>query len=120
MELGETDHTGMETDAVLELAEEFENLTDGEGKDTGQVEATEAAEGYMISDNAQSTVTAVAEKKTEPRKPLFSVAGGSNSKFVQVLMSPRKRAPAKQVRKGGGARPAEEKGPSYPKQLPKP
>lgn len=52
MELGETDHTGMETDAVLELAEEFENLTDGEGKDTGQVEATEAAEGYMISDNA--------------------------------------------------------------------
>lgn len=65
-------------------------------------------------------MTAVAEKKTEPRKPLFSVAGGSNSKFVQVLMSPRKRAPAKQVRKGGGARPAEEKGPSYPKQLPKP
>ncbi|KAL0655071.1 hypothetical protein Bca4012_075655 [Brassica carinata] len=90
MELGETDHTGMETDAVLELAEEFQNLTDGEGKDMGQVEATEAAEG------------------------------GSNSKFVQVLMSPRKRAPAKQVRKGGGARPAEEKGPAYPKQLPKP
>ncbi|KAG2266863.1 hypothetical protein Bca52824_073942 [Brassica carinata] len=109
MELGETDHTGMETDAVLELAEEFQNLTDGEGKDMGQVEATEAAE-----------VTAVAEKKTGPHKPLFSVAGGSNSKFVQVLMSPRKRAPAKQVRKGGGARPAEEKGPAYPKQLPKP
>ncbi|RID75381.1 hypothetical protein BRARA_B02428 [Brassica rapa] len=83
----------METDAVLELAEEFQNLTDGEGKDMGQVEATEAA---------------AAKKKTGLRKPLFSVAGGSNSKFVQVLMSPRK---------GGGARPVEEKGPSYPSYL---
>ena len=52
----------------------------------------------MISDNAERTVTAAAEKKTGLRKPLFSVAGGSNSKFVQVLMSPRKRAPSKQVR----------------------
>ncbi|KAF3500495.1 hypothetical protein F2Q69_00044354 [Brassica cretica] len=119
-ELGETDHTGMETDAVLELAEEFQNLTDGEGKYMGQVEATEAVEDDMISDNAERTVTAAAEKKTGLRKPLFSVAGGSNSKFVQVLMSPRKRAPSKQVRKGGGARPVEEKGPSHPKQLPKP
>ena len=118
--MGETDHTGMETDAVLELAEEFQNLTDGEGKYMGQVEATEAVEDDMISDNAERTVTAAAEKKTGLRKPLFSVAGGSNSKFVQVLMSPRKRAPSKQVRKGGGARPVEEKGPSHPKQLPKP
>ena len=78
---------------MLELAEEFQNLTDGEGKDMGQVEATEAA---------------AAEKKTGLRKPLFSVAGGSNSKFVQVLMSPRN---------GGGARPVEEKGPSYPSYL---
>ncbi|KAF2613217.1 hypothetical protein F2Q70_00011190 [Brassica cretica] len=50
-------------------------------------------------------VTAVAEKKPGLRKSLFSVAGGNNSKFVQVLMSPRKRAPAKQsLRKGGGAK----------------
>lgn len=48
------------------------------------------------------------KKKTGLRKPLFSVAGGSNSKFVQVLMSPRN---------GGGARPVEEKGPSYPSYL---
>ncbi|KAF2580748.1 hypothetical protein F2Q68_00004306 [Brassica cretica] len=49
-------------------------------------------------------VTAVAEKKPGLRKSLFSVAGGNNSKFVQVLMSPCKRAPAKQsLRKGGGA-----------------
>ncbi|KAF3506909.1 hypothetical protein F2Q69_00005541 [Brassica cretica] len=48
-------------------------------------------------------VTAVAEKKPGLPKSLFSVAGGNNSKFVQVLMSPRKRAPAKQsLRKGGG------------------
>ncbi|KAG2293149.1 hypothetical protein Bca52824_039818 [Brassica carinata] len=33
MELGETDHTRTETDAGLELADEFQNLTDGEGKD---------------------------------------------------------------------------------------
>lgn len=61
-----------------------------------------------------------AEKKPGLRKPLFSVAGGNNSKFVQVLMSPRKRAPAKQsLRRGGGAKQVEEKGSSHPKQLPK-
>ncbi|KAF3583492.1 hypothetical protein F2Q69_00028406 [Brassica cretica] len=44
-------------------------------------------------------------------KPLFSVAGGNNSKFVQFLMSPRKRAPAKQnLRRGGGAKQVKEKG----------
>ena len=33
MELGETDHTRTETDAGLELADEFQNLTDVEGTD---------------------------------------------------------------------------------------
>ncbi|KAF2566752.1 hypothetical protein F2Q70_00027928 [Brassica cretica] len=121
MELGETDHTRTETDAVLELDEEFQNLTDGEGKDMDQVEAKEVVEEDMARGIAEGTVTAAAEKKLGLRKPLFSVAGGNDSKFVQVLMSPRKCAPAKQsLRKGGGAKQVEEKGSSHPKQLPKP
>ncbi|KAH0903208.1 hypothetical protein HID58_042711, partial [Brassica napus] len=121
MELGETDHTTTETDAGLELADEFQNLTDGEGKDMDQVEAKEFVEEDMTSGIAEGMVTAAAEKMPGLRKPLFSVAGGNNSKFVQFLMSPRKRAPAKQsLCKGGGAKQVEEKGSSHPKQLPKP
>ncbi|KAL0836105.1 hypothetical protein Bca101_087994 [Brassica carinata] len=121
MELGETDHTRTETDAGLGHADEFQNLTDGEGKDMNQVEAKEFVEEDMTSGIAEGTVTAAAEKKPGLRKPLFSVAGGNNSKFVQFLMSPRKRSPAKQsLCKEGGAKQVEEKGSSHPKQLPKP
>ncbi|KAF3604122.1 hypothetical protein F2Q69_00035454 [Brassica cretica] len=56
------------------------NLTDGEGKDMNQVEAKEFVEEDMTSGIAEGTVTAAAEKKPGLRKPLFSVAGGNNSK----------------------------------------
>ena len=82
MELGETDHTRTETDAGLGLADEFQNLTDGEGKDMNQVEAKEFVEEDMTSGIAEGMVTALAEKKPGLRKSLFSFAGGNNSKFV--------------------------------------
>ncbi|WZZ27229.1 hypothetical protein YC2023_010630 [Brassica napus] len=89
MELGETDHTTTETDAGLELADEFQNLTDGEGKDMDQVEAKEFVEEDMTSGIAEGMVTAAAEKMPGLRKPLFSVAGGNNSNGLkgQVRMS---------------------------------
>ncbi|KAF3536123.1 hypothetical protein F2Q69_00020757 [Brassica cretica] len=121
MELGETDHTRTETESGLELDDEFQNLRDREGKDMNQVEAKEVVEEDMTGDIVEGKGATAAEKKPGLRKPLFSVSGGNNSKFAQVLMSPRKRAPAKQsLRKGGGAKQVKEKGSSHPKQLPKP
>ncbi|KAH0892859.1 hypothetical protein Bca4012_005914 [Brassica carinata] len=70
-----------------------------EGMELGETDHT------RTETDAEGMVTALAEKKPGLRKSLFSFAGGNNSKFVQVLMSPRKRAPAKQsLRKGGGAK----------------
>ena len=121
IELGETDHTRMETESGMELDDEFQNLRDREGKDMDQVEAKEVVEEEMTGDIVEGKGATAAEKKPGLRKPLFSVSGGNNSKFAQVLMSPRKRAPAKQSRrKGGGAKKVKEKGSSHPKQLPKP
>ncbi|KAH0935447.1 hypothetical protein HID58_012564 [Brassica napus] len=124
MELGENHHTRKEIGPGLELDDEFQNLTDGEGKDidqVDQVEAKEVADDDMAGDIGEGKGATVVEKKPGLRKPLFSVAVGNNSKFAQVLLSPRKRAAAKQsLRKGGGTKQVEEKGSSYPKQLPKP
>ena len=44
MELGENHHTRKEIGSGLELDDEFQNLTDGEGKDMDQVEQVEAKE----------------------------------------------------------------------------
>lgn len=96
-------------------------LTDGEGTDMDQVGATEVVEEDRTGGIVEGKGETAAEKKTGLRKPLFSVTGGHNSKFAQVLMSPRKRVQAKQsLHRGGGAKQVEEKGTSHPKQLPKP
>ena len=86
-----------------------------------QVGATEVVEEDRTGGIVEGKGDTAAEKKPGLRKPLFSVTGGHNSKFAQVLISPRKRAQAKQsLRRGGGAKQVEEKGTSHPKQLPKP
>lgn len=69
-------------------------LTDGEGTDMDQVGTTEVVEEDRTGGIVEGKGETAAEKKTGLRKPLFSVTGGHNSKFAQVLMSPRKRVQA--------------------------
>lgn len=124
MELGEVPENWEEADAILELVDEFQNLTDGEDKEVSKDDASGDLEESLVLGNTEGleSTTTAGEKKAGTRKQLFSIAAGGNNmkKFAQVLHSPCKRTTVKQgVRKGGGAKQAEEKGPSHPKQ-PKP
>ncbi|KAL0758603.1 hypothetical protein Bca101_074753 [Brassica carinata] len=97
---------------------------DGEDKEVSKDDASGDLEESLVLGNTEGleSTTTAGEKKAGARKQLFSIAAGGNNmkKFAQVLHSPRKRTTVKQgVRKGGGAKQAEEKGPSHPKQ-PKP
>ncbi|KAG2266862.1 hypothetical protein Bca4012_075657 [Brassica carinata] len=102
----------------------FRIFTDGEDKEVSKDDASGDLEESLVLGNTEGleSTTTAGEKKAGARKQLFSIAAGGNNmkKFAQVLHSPRKRTTVKQgVRKGGGAKQAEEKGPSHPKQ-PKP
>ncbi|KAG2314568.1 hypothetical protein Bca52824_017690 [Brassica carinata] len=120
MEL-EEDQKRVEREEDSSLMEDgFENLTDGDGKDEIQEEnrevVAECEQGGTGEELKQGEEDA--EKKAGARKQLFLAAAGGTStkKFVNVLLSPRKRATGKQVaRKGGSSKQQEDKGPSNPK-----
>ncbi|KAL0734738.1 hypothetical protein Bca4012_010948 [Brassica carinata] len=118
MEL-EEDQKRVEREEDSSLMEDgFENLTDGDGKDEIQEENREVVAECEQGGTELKQGEEDAEKKAGARKQLFLAAAGGTStkKFVNVLLSPRKRATGKQVaRKGGSSKQQEDKGPSNPK-----
>ncbi|KAG2299375.1 hypothetical protein Bca52824_035847 [Brassica carinata] len=118
MEL-EEDQKRVEREEDSSLMEDgFENLTDGDGKDEIQEENREVVAECEQGGTELKQGEEDAEKKAGARKQLFLAAAGGTStkKFVNVLLSPRKRATGKQVaRKGGSSKQQKDKGPSNPK-----
>ncbi|KAF2605327.1 hypothetical protein F2Q70_00025307 [Brassica cretica] len=112
-------------DKQVDLDDEFQSLTDGEEKEKMQDKGDDIREedSVIVSGAAMEEGAGDAEKKVCSRKQLFvSTAGGAaNKKFVQVLLSPRKRTNVKQnPRKTGGSKQVEAKGPLHPKPFTKP
>ncbi|CAH8337187.1 unnamed protein product [Eruca vesicaria subsp. sativa] len=105
--------------------EDFENLTDGEAADDIVNGATDVLDDDAAAIQAGKTSeTGLVEreeaKKKGTRKALFKqtglAVGISNKKFVQVVLSPRKRGHAKSgTRQGDGMKQATDKGTSNPK-----
>lgn len=105
------------------LDDDFQRLTDGEEKERDQEVTCDCGEENTPTDIPEELEfnEGDAEKKAGAGWNLVSanVGGAAQKKFVQVLLSPRKRMATKQsVRKGGkggGSKQVEANGPSNPK-----
>ncbi|CAH8337573.1 unnamed protein product [Eruca vesicaria subsp. sativa] len=104
--------------------EDFENLTDGEADDivNGATDALDDdAAAIQVGTTCKTGLVEREEaKKKGTRKALFKqtglAVGISNKKFVQAVLSPRKRGNAKSgTRLGDGMKQATDKGTSNPK-----
>lgn len=114
---------GIDVDAV-EIGEEESEM---EMEDMMQQEMTEnpvIEEGNLVKAlEGQEVIVRDTEKKQGTRKKLFkpaiATAGSNKMRLASAMVSPRKRAPPKQVpRQGDNAKQAESKGASNPKSGP--